>query len=112
MVNLVTGQSRLVYQAAGDPDLIASDRTVRYLLLQIRNKDGGRVVRLIRLDLTTGKAADLPAGKFGLPAILRFADLYERIDALQLSLGGGVIPAGSAGNRHRAIGAGYAGAAN
>ena len=70
MVNLVTGQSRLVYQTAADPDLIRSDRTVRYLLLQIRGKDAQRIARLIRLDLTTGKAADLPAGKFALPAIL------------------------------------------
>lgn len=70
VVELATGQSRLVYQPAGDPDLIASDRAVRYLLLQIRSKDAQRILRLIRLDLTTGKAADLPAGKFGLPAVL------------------------------------------
>jgi len=70
VVNPATGQSRLVYQAAGDPDLIASDRTVKHLLLQIRGKDAQRIARLIRLDLTTGKAADLPAGKFGLPAVL------------------------------------------
>lgn len=70
VVNLTTGQSRLVSKTTGDPDLIASDRTVRYLLLQIRSKDAQRITRLIRLDLITGKATDLPAGKFGLSTVL------------------------------------------
>jgi hypothetical protein len=69
-VNLVTGQSRLVYAPAGKPDPIASDPAVRSLLLQIRGKDAERIARLVRLDLATGKATDLPAGKFRLPALL------------------------------------------
>ncbi len=63
VTDLVTGRSRVVYASADQPGLIFPSPGARYVLLPMQPE-------LVLLDLTTGKATDLPAGKSRLPALL------------------------------------------
>ncbi len=69
VVDLATGRSRVVYAPAGQPGLITSDPGAGYLLLQIQGK-AKQPVRLARLDLATGKVANLPSAWLGQGAVL------------------------------------------
>jgi hypothetical protein len=66
VTDLATGRSRVLYAPVGQPGLVTSDPGARHLLFQT----SGHPPKLIRLDLATGKATNLPAGRFGLPASL------------------------------------------
>ncbi len=68
-MDLVTGQSRLIYTPKGGPGVMTFDQSTRYLLMQVF-EDAQHPARLIRLNLVTGKVAYLPSRRFSLPAVL------------------------------------------
>jgi hypothetical protein len=61
VLDLATGQSRVVHAPAGEPAYPQADPAVDHLLLQIQAANY-RSSRLVNLDLATGKVTSMPPG--------------------------------------------------
>jgi hypothetical protein len=64
VVDLATGQLRVVHAPAGQPGFITADPFVRHLLLQIQSR-GTNSLKLASLDLASGHVTYLPSAWLG-----------------------------------------------